>query len=400
VLVVRIWNFLRGYVIIRVEGINLERFINLSIANGIYFWDIERLNYTGIQAKVSLKGYKLLRRIKKRVSCRVSIVDKKGCPFLLHRIMKRKVLAAGGLAAILTMYLLTSFIWVVEVDGNEKVSENRIIRELENLGLKPGVFKHSLDIKKIETGLLIEMDQIAWVAVNIVGTKAVVDVVERVEPPPLVDKETPCNIIAKRDGIINNIFVFEGEPMVRVGDTVRAGQLLISGVVEKPGIPFQMVHAMGKVEARTWYQAEEVQCLKKQERERTGETDRKIKLKIGGIYIKLSPGEVNFDEYDKIEETKRLVEWRNIILPVELVIEKYFEVKVAEEILSLEEAKKLAIENIEQRLGETIPEGVKIVDRNVKYYEEDGEKIRVEVVLEALEDIGIEEKIDTGRTEY
>ena len=64
-LAVRVWNFLKGYVVIKVEGINLERFINLAITNNIYFWDIERINYTALKARVGLKGYKQLRRIRK-----------------------------------------------------------------------------------------------------------------------------------------------------------------------------------------------------------------------------------------------------------------------------------------------------------------------------------------------
>ncbi|MBA1337181.1 MAG: hypothetical protein HPY66_3617 [Firmicutes bacterium] len=399
-LVVRVWNFLRGYLIIKVEGLNLERFINLSIANNIFFWDIERINYSTILVKVSLKGYRMLRRIRRRVRCRVSIVEKRGCPFLFHRIMKRKTLAAGAVAAVAIMYLLTSFVWVVDVNGNDRVSEDRIIRELESLGLKPGVFKYTVNARELETALLIKMDQLSWVGINIVGTKALVDVVERVEPPALVDKETPCNILAKKDGLITNVFVFDGTPLVKEGDTVKSGQLLISGVVEKPGFPVRLVHAMGKVEARTWYHGSEEQELLLQKRERTGNTARKIRLRLGRYSIKLTPGDIGYSEYDKTQDIKRLAEWRNIVLPVELIIDNYSEVRVENEELSLEQAKSMAVQRIEERLAGIVPEDAKIVDRSIKYYGPDGGRIRVEMVLETLEDIGMEEKIILGRTEY
>lgn len=398
-LAVRLWNFIMGYVVIRVEGLNLERFINLAIAKGIYLWDVKRKSYTILEAKVSCRGYKLFRDLVKRVNCRVSVIEKRGCPFLLHKILRRKMLLAGGVCALMLMYAVTSFIWVVEVKGNEKLSDEEIVRELKNLGLEPGVFKYFLDVREIENKLIIRMDRLSWVGINIVGTKAIVDIVERVDPPEMIDKETPCNLVARRDGIINKIFVFQGEPAVREGDTVKAGQLLISGVVSKPGMPLRLVHAMGIVEARTWYQAQEVQSLVRKVRVRTGAVEERLKIRIGEHTVNINPSRVPFQKYDKITQAKRLLGWRNIILPVELVIEKYYEVKEEKEELTLEQARQLALNRIEGRIMEVVPGHARIVDRKVKYYQQNSDRIRVEVLLEALEDIGMEEKINVENEE-
>jgi similar to stage IV sporulation protein len=399
VLAVRIWNYLKGYVVIKVEGINLERFINLAITNNLYFWDIERVNYTTLKARVGLKGYKNLRRIRKRVSCRVSILEKKGCPFLLHRIFKRKALVTGGITAVLIMYFLTSFVWVVEVEGNERIPEDRIIRELESFGLKPGVFKPFVDTREVETKLLIEMDQVVWVGINILGTRAVVDIVERTEPPAVIDKSEPCNIIAKKDGIINNIYVYQGQAAVKSGDTVKVGQVLIRGVVEQPGRPTRVVHAMGRAEARTWYQLDEEQALRLVSRERTGRVQKRVSVKVGSYKVDLSRKECDFENFDTETDTNRLLDWRNINLPVELIIEKYHEVRVEEEMLPVGEAVELAVERTRQRLLEMLPQEVEITDTKVEFHETGEDRIRVEVVFETLEDIAMEERIDINYRE-
>ncbi|MGI6704452.1 MAG: sporulation protein YqfD [Clostridia bacterium] len=399
ILAIRIWNYLKGYVIIKVEGINLERFINLAITNNIIFWDIERVNYTTLKGKVGLKGYKHLRSIRKRINCRVSILERKGCPFLLHRIFKRKALVAGGISAILIMYFLTSFVWVVEVQGNERMPSERIIRELESFGLKPGAFKPYIDTREVETKLLIEMDQLVWVGINILGTRAVVDIVERTEPPPLIDKNAPCNIVAKKDGIINDIYVYQGQAAVKVSDTVKVGQLLISGIVEQPGKPTRVVHAMGRVEARTWYQLTEEQQLRLVKRERTGRMERGVFLRVGERTLSLNRKACEFENFDTETETSRLIEWRNITLPVELVIEKYYEVIVEEEILPVEVAVERAVEKTAQRLTGMLPREVEISDRKAKYIETETDTIRVDVIFETLEDIGLEEKIDINYRE-
>ena len=399
ILAIRIWNYLKGYVIIKVEGINLERFINLAITNNIIFWDIERVNYTTLKGKVGLKGYKHLRSIRKRINCRVSILERKGCPFLLHRIFKRKALVAGGISAILIMYFLTSFVWVVEVQGNERMPSERIIRELESFGLKPGAFKPYIDTREVETKLLIEMDQLVWVGINILGTRAVVDIVERTEPPPLIDKNAPCNIVAKNDGIINDIYLYQGQAAVKVSDTVKVGQLLISGIVEQPGKPTRVVHAMGRVEARTWYQLTEEQQLRLVKRERTGRMERGVFLRVGERTLSLNRKACEFENFDTETETSRLIDWRNITLPVELVIEKYYEVIVEEEILPVEVAVERAVEKTAQRLTGMLPREVEISDRKAKYIETETDTIRVDVIFETLEDIGLEEKIDINYRE-
>ncbi|MDD3850380.1 MAG: sporulation protein YqfD [Firmicutes bacterium] len=398
-LAVRIWNYLKGYVIIKVEGINLERFINLAITNNIYFWDIERVNFTTLKARVSLKGYKHLRSIRKRINCMVSILEKRGCPFLLHRIFKRKALVAGGITAVLIMYFLTSFVWVVEVQGNERIPGERIVRELKAFGLKPGAFKPFIDTREVETKLLIEMDQLVWVGINILGTRAVVDIVERTEAPPLIDKSVPCNIVAKKDGIINNIYVYQGQAAVKSGDTIKVGQVLINGVVEEPGKPTRVVHAMGRVEARTWYQLTEEQNLRLVTRERTGQMQRGVFIRVGGNTFRFSRKKCAFQNYDTETETRRLIEWRNITSPVELIIEKYYEVIVEEEFLPVAAAVDRAVKKTAQRLTGMLPQEVEITDRRVKYIETENQTIRVDVIFETLEDIGLEERININHRE-
>ena len=36
-----LWNYLHGYVIIKITGFSVERFINLSVLNGVFMWDIK-----------------------------------------------------------------------------------------------------------------------------------------------------------------------------------------------------------------------------------------------------------------------------------------------------------------------------------------------------------------------
>ena len=93
--VVKAWNFFKGYVIIKVKGLTLERFLNLAATNDIYLWDIRRIDYTELEMKATIEGFRALKEIVNKVGCRVEIVEKKGLPFLLYRIKNRKALGIG-----------------------------------------------------------------------------------------------------------------------------------------------------------------------------------------------------------------------------------------------------------------------------------------------------------------
>ena len=112
-----LWNFLVGYVVIRVEGLSLEKFINLTVSRGIHLWGIRRQNYTTLTARISIRGFRQLHSISRKIRCRIRIVDKRGLPFILFRYRNRKMLAVGMIICLLIIYGLSSFVWTVDVEG-------------------------------------------------------------------------------------------------------------------------------------------------------------------------------------------------------------------------------------------------------------------------------------------
>ena len=56
-----VWNYLLGYVMIQVEGQGIERFVNLSLQNGIGIWGVRRKSRLTITAYVTLEDFYKLR---------------------------------------------------------------------------------------------------------------------------------------------------------------------------------------------------------------------------------------------------------------------------------------------------------------------------------------------------
>lgn len=151
---------------------------------------------------------------------------------------RRCVGAVVGCIFALIIYLfLSMLVWDVRIEGNKELSDSQIISALEDVGVGVGsVFAH-IDIGKAETDLLSLVDELSWVSINRKGTVAYVVVKERerADSPQEGQSSMYCDIVAKSDGVIYSMTVKSGTPLVKVGDTVKAGQTLIAGYIEMDG---------------------------------------------------------------------------------------------------------------------------------------------------------------------
>ena len=78
---------------------------------------------------------------------------------------------------------------------------------------------------------LEDFADISWVSVGIHGTDATIRLAETIGGVEIIDKETPCDIVASTDGVILQITAERGTPLVAAGDVVKKGDVLISSAL-------------------------------------------------------------------------------------------------------------------------------------------------------------------------
>ena len=103
---------------------------------------------------------------------------------------------------------MQNFVWTLDVEGNESNSTERVTYVLQELGLRPGAFIPSLNIKEIENKAVLELDNIAWFTINNYGSRVVVEMKETVPPPEILDETTPCNIVAAKSGVVRRTEIY------------------------------------------------------------------------------------------------------------------------------------------------------------------------------------------------
>ena len=232
--------------------------LNLCSARGIEFWDVRWIDDTALSFCVARGDLRALRRAAEGCGAEVSIERTAGTPFFFARLRRRHALFAGGILCAALLLVNSLFIWDFEVTGNETVPTETILHALREHGVHRGTFIYSFRSQDICNRVLPELKDLCWVAVNVRGCKAYVQVRERVRAPERVNESEPTNVIAAKPGLITKVRALDGEKRVLPGTSVQQGQLLIAGVVdtggtEKPSVTTRFLAGKGEVWARTWY---------------------------------------------------------------------------------------------------------------------------------------------------
>ncbi|NLK21451.1 MAG: sporulation protein YqfD [Epulopiscium sp.] len=391
-----IWNYLRGYVTIQVSGFSAERFMNLASHRGIYLWDIHR-NKGKMQMKVSITGFKLLKDCAKKTKCKVKIVEKKGWPFVAHRYRKRKMMALGIFVFLGILYLMSSFIWVIEISGNERIALEELIEALNSHGVKLGVLKNKIDNTEIEGFLRENFDDISWTAVNIKGTKITIELNETVIKPEIVDQTTPCDLVAEKTGLIVSITTRAGTPKVKPKDIVKKGEVLVSGQLivkeDEEGVITKYVHADADVIAKTRYEIKHKQPLYYIEKQYTDNIKKQYAISLLDKELNLLKPRISFQHYDKIISNKQLAITKNFVLPVQGITYEYKEYIPVKHKWTIEEAKNLVQEEIQKKLLEQIEKDSEILNQEIQYHPKE-DSLGVEAVFTIKEHIDKVQAID------
>ncbi len=358
-LFVRISSFLRGYIKVKISGQYPERLVNICAARGIFLWSISRSEEGALTASMSINGFKYMPTIAKKAGCRVRLLSRHGLPFVLHRHRKRYVFAAGVIAFLLICYMLSLFVWKIEITGDETISRTQLLNSLEKHGLYTGAFSGSIDNNKVKRGVMSDMPEVAWVGLVTNGSGARVEVRRRVPKPDITDEQRVCNLVASQNGVITALNITNGVKYVDVGNVVYKGQLLVSGVIETNASGIMTMPASGIITATTWYEKTGVLPETKEVRTRTGETKSKHMLKIFGWKIPLFfDDKVEFKSFDRESRVNKLYESEKFSLPFSFHYDKFYDVDISYEELSPEESrailKKQLRKEVESAFGSSV----------------------------------------------
>ncbi len=315
-LLAKLTNRLRGEVRVRVVSGFPERVLNLCGERMLSLWDVCWVSPTEFVCSMSRTDYRVLRQAAKHLDCTLSVEKKAGVPYFLRRFRKRYALLAGIALCLVFLLFGTFFIWDFQIEGNETVTDEAILRCLEEHGVGLGTFGFAIDSDDLRNHILLDMPELVWITVNVSGCQAQVQVRERKPAPTPADKRTPQNVVARRDGLVLKISALGGVKQVQPGMTVVKDQLLISGIEDTGTFGARVKAGMGTVTARTWYTLRTSVPLTAEKKVPTGEEKSRWALIFGTHRVKFyGNSSDSLTECDKIRTRTQLRPF-GISLPV------------------------------------------------------------------------------------
>ena len=161
----------------------------------------------------------------------ISISEPKGLYGAWKRSQHKVAMAICTAASILTLLLSQCLVWDIRPSGNENIANSDIKARLQSCGFSVGDLWHERTLSEVETEFLKRYDDISWININRRGTVAYVSVIEK----DVENENTEAtnilysNIVAAYDCVIDEVTVKSGTAMVKPGDSVKKGDLLILG---------------------------------------------------------------------------------------------------------------------------------------------------------------------------
>lgn len=398
----RKYGFFRHYRKIKIEGASLASFVDRCMKNGIFLRNLRYKDPVESSVEVSSDDFDVFRRTAGH-SYKLTVTGEGGAiPFLRSMLTQISVIAGAFLLGAFIFYQ-SLFVAEIRLDGYRSISEERLRNVMSEAGLFEGT-RRQKDYNRVKSALYSEFDNIAWVGIHESGKMVEVEISESAggrEPEPA--DETPVDIVAARSGVIEKILPLQGEALVKNGDYVNKGDVLISGTLEYQstdysrgdGFFYMYSHASGEALARTprrltYYIEKNVRV-----KQPTGRHIPGIHVKIGDLEIDTASWLSRFTASERRE--KMLVD---IVrpLPVRFGITSVDEVVIEERHRDMNRLSEMVDAAVRQYARENFGSDSAVSGHQIDYTESAG-VIRADVLMEVLEDIGEEKAIKVRESE-
>lgn len=365
--------FFKGFYSIVVSGFGAERFINLCRLKNITLWDLKLSGQNEYHMKITVQDYNTLEEIINKTGVTADIQKKYGLPFLFQGKKNRLFYLIFICIAVFLIFFSNRFVWKIEYEGNYSITEEQLKDFLYENGVREGIKKEKIPYEVLEENLRLTFPVIKWCSVSLKGNTLTL----RVEENTLLkDKEGEItdfiysDIVAENDGEIISVMVRNGLSLVKAGDSVKKGQILVTGAVpvyndDETLKKYHYYDADADVFIKSEITYEENLDTDYLSKEYTGRKTQNRYLKIGDINIQF-PKKVSFAYYDTYVTTQRFSLFHRLFLPVYYGIYEYREYYLIQKKYTDEEVVFLFNKNLSNYYARLEEKGVQILENNVK----------------------------------
>lgn len=372
---------LHSKVRISVTGKNIERFLKRLANKNIELYEITYISYNEVSIVIKKFDYEKVDEIK--TIYEIALQKVYGIERIKQIIKKNRYMLISLLLGMILLYGLTHTTFEIEIIHNSKELRTLLQEQLKENGIdkwKP--VKSYESIQKIKQNILEKYkDKIEWLEIEVVGTKYIVRVEERILTEEKEQYEIQ-DIVAKKSAILLKIEGESGEIIKNVNDYVKTGDTVITGNIVLNEEVKQQIAAKGTIYGEVWYKTTVEYPLSYYEEKETGKKQTVYTFQFLNKRIEL----FNFNPYkNKKIESKTI--WESNVFPISFVKEEQKEIIVIDEKYDEKQAIEKAIQVATKKIESNLSEKEKIIRVQQLKVDTNESTIIVELFFAVMEDI-------------
>ncbi len=221
---------LSAYCDYEISGVNLDAFINRVVRSGITVINVKKWSNKRLTLSVNYVDRKILFAIAKELCYNIKRIRDFGRDTILVRLSKRVGLILGAIVFAVISITFNDLILSVDYSGSGSTLKREVQNYLENRGVSVMTRFSSLDLNRLEDEILAKNDGLSFVSCKKKGSRLIIELV-------LSDKGKDklsgnCKqMIAECDGVIETLKVYRGTALLKEGDKISRGDVIVDGYV-------------------------------------------------------------------------------------------------------------------------------------------------------------------------
>lgn len=224
-----------------------EKLITLCGRQGVPLYNI-RPTADGFTARLPARRYREVSRLARRCGTRLRVRERRGVFFRLRAYRGRWGLVLAPLVFAAAVHLLGQSVWSIRYDGLDAAARSRVEQVLYSMDICEGAVLTQEKLRLAEKQLMDGDEAFGWVSLNFEKGRLVVEASPALQKPA-IESNDPVDLVAAADGILLEVNVQEGFAVKSVGQTVAAGDVLVSAYKPDPYEQPVESHAKGLVVA-------------------------------------------------------------------------------------------------------------------------------------------------------